>query len=105
MKVKTKTKEELKIETASVYYNLCSMCKNALDCRYIKSQESSILFCDEFDGYKEKIPKIEFIKQVTKVPEKNNPSNLIGLCRNCEIRETCTYPKPESGVWRCEEYR
>ena len=27
-----------------------------------------------------------------------------GLCRNCKKKETCTLPKPEGGVWRCEEY-
>jgi hypothetical protein len=24
---------------------------------------------------------------------------------NCETRETCTYSKPEEGIWHCEEYR
>ena len=28
-----------------------------------------------------------------------------GLCSLCENRTTCTYPKPEGGVWHCEEYR
>jgi hypothetical protein len=27
-----------------------------------------------------------------------------GLCVNCKYRETCLYPKPEGGVWHCEEY-
>lgn len=27
-----------------------------------------------------------------------------GLCINCEHRFTCTLPRPESGVWYCEEY-
>ncbi|MBW2263225.1 MAG: hypothetical protein JRG91_14745 [Deltaproteobacteria bacterium] len=29
----------------------------------------------------------------------------LGLCVNCEDRETCTFPRPEGGVWRCNEYR
>ncbi len=29
---------------------------------------------------------------------------MLGLCRNCEARPRCTFPKPEAGVWRCEEY-
>ena len=28
-----------------------------------------------------------------------------GLCSTCEIRETCSFPKPEWGVWQCDEYR
>jgi hypothetical protein len=27
-----------------------------------------------------------------------------GLCKNCKKRETCSLPKPEGGVWRCEHY-
>jgi len=27
-----------------------------------------------------------------------------GLCKNCKKQETCRLPKPEGGVWRCEEY-
>jgi hypothetical protein len=28
-----------------------------------------------------------------------------GLCINCDVRNTCTFPKPEGGVWFCEEYQ
>jgi hypothetical protein len=40
-------------------------------------------------------------------PSSNNgdrSTKFLGLCSNCDNRETCTYPKPEGGVWRCEEY-
>ena len=30
---------------------------------------------------------------------------VLGLCPNCENRPSCTYARPESGVWHCEEYR
>lgn len=29
---------------------------------------------------------------------------LRGLCQNCSRRHTCDLPKPEGGVWRCDEY-
>jgi hypothetical protein len=29
---------------------------------------------------------------------------LPGLCRNCARLDDCTYPKPEGGVWHCNEY-
>ena len=29
---------------------------------------------------------------------------LRGLCVNCDLRRDCTYPKPASGVWNCDEY-
>ncbi len=28
-----------------------------------------------------------------------------GLCVNCENRNTCSVPRPEGGVWHCEEYQ
>lgn len=33
------------------------------------------------------------------------PSIHRGLCINCDVRDTCTFPKPEGGVWFCEEYQ
>jgi hypothetical protein len=35
----------------------------------------------------------------------DHPSIHRGLCINCDVRETCTFPKPEGGVWFCEEYQ
>lgn len=32
-------------------------------------------------------------------------SEFRGLCRNCELRDLCGIPKPESGVWRCPYYK
>jgi hypothetical protein len=29
---------------------------------------------------------------------------LAGLCVNCSQRFTCTYERPEGGVWHCEDY-
>jgi len=27
-----------------------------------------------------------------------------GLCKYCVLWQTCSQPKPEGGVWRCEHY-
>lgn len=32
------------------------------------------------------------------------PADFPGLCRNCARLTDCTYPKPEGGVWHCDEY-
>ena len=32
------------------------------------------------------------------------PTGVPGLCRNCARLSNCTYPRPEGGVWHCEEY-
>jgi hypothetical protein len=28
-----------------------------------------------------------------------------GLCADCELRNHCAFPRPESGVWHCVHYR
>ncbi len=40
-----------------------------------------------------------------KSPAEKYSGRYIGLCSNCENRGTCIYPKPEGGVWHCDEYR
>ena len=37
--------------------------------------------------------------------DENDIGREMGLCSHCENREFCTYPKPEGGVWHCDEYK
>jgi hypothetical protein len=36
--------------------------------------------------------------------EGTDRGKYMGLCMNCLHRDTCTFPRPEGGVWRCNEY-
>ena len=36
--------------------------------------------------------------------EEKDSDKYKGLCRNCKKQKTCKLPKPEGGVWRCEDY-
>jgi len=36
--------------------------------------------------------------------EEENSTEQKGLCRNCKKEKTCKLPRPEGGVWRCEDY-
>jgi hypothetical protein len=36
--------------------------------------------------------------------EEQDSSKHKGLCKNCKKRDSCQLPKPEGGVWRCEDY-
>jgi hypothetical protein len=29
----------------------------------------------------------------------------MGICSNCDNCRTCVFPKPEGGIWHCEEYQ
>lgn len=37
--------------------------------------------------------------------EKDDSERFKGLCMNCDNRFDCLLPRPEGGVWHCEEYR
>jgi hypothetical protein len=39
------------------------------------------------------------------MPKQAVADDPAGLCPTCDFRSTCMYPKPEGGVWHCEEYR
>jgi hypothetical protein len=32
------------------------------------------------------------------------PEGPLGLCAGCSRQETCSYTRPEGGVWHCEDY-
>jgi hypothetical protein len=99
--------EELRpIEGKPVHLGLCSSCKNDPDCTFPRDPSRPVLQCEEFEG--EEMIRITTQRQrgsqgVEVVAE--DAAQYKGLCRNCEEREVCTFPKPEGGVWRCEEYR
>jgi glutamate dehydrogenase (NAD(P)+) len=38
-------------------------------------------------------------------PGLEESSHPTGLCRHCELRDSCTLPKRRSGVWHCEFYK
>ena len=80
---------------------LCSTCNKNNACSHAKDTEQPVLQCEEFDGYAADPARA---KGKTTIGEKDS-GKYKGLCANCGIRETCTYPKPEGGVWHCEEYR
>ncbi len=91
---------------------LCSCCNGASTCTYPKIPGRSILECEEFDGILPDPTGGVDVKNVSplslvdpSISSETGPHEYRGLCSNCEERTTCTYPKPEGGVWHCDEYR
>jgi len=88
---------------------LCAHCLNADECTYPKDPDRPTLFCDEYVGYEARPePKVTNVT-VTRTAAKphaaeSEEGTYRGLCRTCANREHCTFPRPEGGVWRCEEY-
>jgi hypothetical protein len=97
--------------SAVVYQGLCSTCEGAANCTFPRDPARPILHCDELDSYK---PEIVTVKEAAEAEpsttkavsraKKKEVGEYKGLCVNCENRATCTFPKPEGGVWHCDEY-
>lgn len=82
---------------------LCTTCKNGPTCMFLNGLNRQILHCEEFQ-----IAEEEVEKQVNTLPG-NNTQNEVktavkGLCASCDNLSFCTFDKPESGIWHCEEY-
>ena len=87
----------------SVAGGLCLTCKFDPDCIYEARSDRAILQCEQFEmGFQQSPAPAAPI--LSAAPRARESSAYPGLCSNCENRETCIYPKPEGGVWRCEEY-
>lgn len=95
----------------NTYQGLCSTCTYSTTCILRENQTHPVVHCDEFDDYvpqknseiKAEVSKISSLKSKLKKHE-DESSPAEGLCMNCENLETCTYKKPEGGIWHCQEY-
>lgn len=100
------------MENRSRYRGLCSDCKHTLYCTYPRDVERPVLQCDEHER-PDGPPETRTAKRTRRATDERwnppvevaAPGKRAGLCSNCENRDTCVFPEPEGGVWRCEEYR
>jgi hypothetical protein len=87
---------------------VCLACKFDPDCIYEAASGGTILQCEQFEmGFRQPAVQAPSLDELpfTGMPFHGRASRAYsGLCSNCDNRETCIYPKPEGGVWRCEEY-
>ncbi len=93
----------MKVITINESTGICSTCIHAEHCSTRKSFKGKILHCEEFDDY---IPQTLPDKKKTnkkELPVQYAP--VKGLCQNCDQLGTCVLPKPEGGVWFCNEYQ
>lgn len=85
---------------------ICAVCVKMPDCIYLDSAKHAILMCEMFEAHpvlaNSPVSTSTARSMHTQVADKRMQN--MGLCGSCAKRETCIYPKPETGVWRCEEY-
>ncbi len=90
---------------------LCITCNHFPSCMFATRAKGPIWFCEEFDdsGPMRTGPLaatlLTFPANVVNVQSIELSGTRLDLCSNCDERPTCAFPKPESGVWHCEEYR
>jgi len=96
------------MSVATAYTGLCSGCQNAPECTFPREPGRPVWQCEEFtDGE----PHLERSSCEGTAPgrtglivEERDGGNWAGLCRNCDNRKSCNFPKPDCGVWHCDEY-
>ena len=91
------------------YRGLCSTCKNAPGCTFLKNRQKPSLYCEEFEI--DLCPSAKIIGKEKSSPtaqvdsEDEDTGKFMGICSNCDNCRTCVFPKPEGGIWHCEEYQ
>jgi hypothetical protein len=86
---------------------VCLACKFDPDCIFEAASDRVALQCEQFELGVEPpapAPTIHGNPFRSTVHKERESRAYPGLCANCDNRRTCIYPKPEGGVWRCEEY-
>lgn len=92
-----------KVKESTVEHNdLCTTCNNPPVCDSTKAKRRPVHNCEQFDNHVPPKPVFRISKE--KPDEEPDYSGYTGICKNCEIRETCMSSGTEGGIWHCEEY-
>ena len=104
-------REENHVPPTATHSGICSTCKYAPTCCFQKDSRRPVLQCEEFEpdepARRERPAQHASSPRSSEVgrgPRRKTLGTLKGLCVDCDNLDTCMYPKPESGVWHCEEY-
>jgi hypothetical protein len=87
---------------------ICSTCNNLPTCAYF-ARRGPVFFCELYDDHAPSNAGPDTPSRPHPAPERTlepdeEAPGLKGLCVNCDLRHTCTYPKAAGGIWHCEEY-
>ena len=90
------------------FQGLCLTCQNASECTFPRDSARPVWQCEEFTGDERSPERISvegcIPSRTGLIEAERDLGAWIGLCKNCANRQDCGYPKPDGGVWRCEEY-
>ena len=92
---------------------LCVNCKHSTACTFCGSSDNPKQFCEEYECMGASCSEIEpDIVVVSSEPvttsevvtSEQNGCTYLGLCVNCDNRESCCHTAHAGGIWYCEEY-
>jgi hypothetical protein len=93
----------------TLHRGLCSTCKHAPTCTFPGDVQRPAFYCEEFEIEIAPATKTSeastSLLTTSSIVAAEDSAGLIGLCSDCESRQTCVFPKPEGGIWHCEEYQ
>jgi hypothetical protein len=94
------------------YLGLCATCGKSAHCTYPRDPDRPIRHCEEFQEETEAMMAAARARTEARrgaprqLPDNEDRSGkFLGLCRNCDNRFHCTFPRSPGGVWHCEEYK
>jgi hypothetical protein len=82
---------------AMVIRGICVSCKYGPQC--LNHHGAAVMQCAQFEGFA--FAPSHVIHQSAHPHEVTD----MGLCARCGSEEVCTLERPESGVWRCNDFR
>ena len=96
----------------SALEGLCMTCRNAAICGLSYRSPTPVWQCNEFQiiGYRPpRAPRrresTQRMRDSREDGKQDDAGEYLGLCVNCELRASCCFPKPASGIWHCNEYQ
>lgn len=89
---------------------LCSTCRYSSKCALTNNHPKAVQLCEEYEAEisprkRKKDDSSDRAGPACPNADGAAGSTVLGLCSDCENRKGCSFPKPRSGVWHCEEYR
>ncbi len=86
---------------------ICQTCRHASYCSLANGSPGERVECEEFEvagsGFRSVAPPPRPAPRRSRDAAAAEP-DVLGLCQNCRMRASCRLPRPEGGIWFCEEY-
>ncbi len=95
------------MSTNKAIAGLCQTCRNCAECTFPRISERPVWQCEEFAGVESNLERHSFegtLPGRTGLITEEESGAWSGLCKTCDNRKICSFPKLEGGVWHCEEY-